>query len=378
MKLKTTILMSVASFAIASTAQAGDIYGAIGAGLSYVQPDRDFETDTVGSEFDGDIDYDKGVGIYVALGKHLASDWRAEIEYANRDNDARHVSGQSPGFPGFGAIHGFDGELTAHSVMFNLIKDFKTQDAIGGVTPYLGGGVGFSILDLDLTTAGVPAGLDTLTGVETRLTPSYQGIAGLAFDVAENLVLDVSYRFTGSAKSTFDAVYNGSPIELRTNNDTHSVFAGLRWNFGGSGAVEYKDCWDGSSVPVSAECPPQLVEQQAATPDDLGVIVYFDYDKSNLTPEASTLIREFSAQALSNDINTVVVSGNTDTSGSSAYNEALSQRRASAVREALIANGVPAEKVETRAFGESNLAKPTADGTREPLNRRAEVVISFE
>ena len=68
----------------------------------------------------------------------------------------------------------------------------------------------------------------------------------------------------------------------------------------------------------------------------------------------------------------------TDTSGSSAYNQALSQRRAAVVREALIANGVPADSIETRAFGESNLAKSTPDGTREPLNRRSEVTISFE
>ncbi|MEO0880909.1 MAG: OmpA family protein, partial [Pseudomonadota bacterium] len=107
-------------------------------------------------------------------------------------------------------------------------------------------------------------------------------------------------------------------------------------------------------------------------------IVYFDYDKSSLTPEAANLVREASARALSNEIETVVVAGNTDTSGSSAYNQALSERRARVVRDALIANGVPADRIETRAFGESNLAKPTPDGTREPLNRRTEVTISFE
>jgi outer membrane protein OmpA-like peptidoglycan-associated protein len=129
---------------------------------------------------------------------------------------------------------------------------------------------------------------------------------------------------------------------------------------------------------VSAECPPQLVEQQGALPDPIGVIVYFDYDKSNLTPEASQLVREAAQRALANDIQTVKVEGNADRSGSSAYNQALSQRRANVVRDALIANGVPADRIQTSAFGEDNPAKPTPDGVREPLNRRTEVTISFE
>ncbi|RZO68282.1 MAG: OmpA family protein, partial [Parvularculaceae bacterium] len=78
------------------------------------------------------------------------------------------------------------------------------------------------------------------------------------------------------------------------------------------------------------------------------------------------------------DIDTVVVAGNTDTSGNAAYNQRLSQRRASVVRDALIANGVSADRIRTEANGENNLAKATPDGTREPLNRRSDVTISFE
>ena len=48
------------------------------------------------------------------------------------------------------------------------------------------------------------------------------------------------------------------------------------------------------------------------------------------------------------------------------------------VRDALIANGVPADSIRLEAYGETNLAKPTPDGVREPLNRRSDVVISFE
>ena len=131
-------------------------------------------------------------------------------------------------------------------------------------------------------------------------------------------------------------------------------------------------------MPVTASCPPQVVENQAADLEPINFTVYFDYDKSNLTPQASTLVQEAASRALENDIETVVVAGNTDTSGSSAYNQALSERRARTVRDALIANGVPADSIRLEAYGETNLAKPTPDGVREPLNRRSDVVISFE
>ncbi|MEQ8749268.1 MAG: OmpA family protein, partial [Amphiplicatus sp.] len=168
---------------------------------------------------------------------------------------------------------------------------------------------------------------------------------------------------------------------FRSEYATLNLFAGVRWNFAAAPApvqVQYKDCWDGSSVPASAECPPQLVERQAATSEPVDVIVYFDYDKSNLTPEAAELIREAASRALASDIEAVKVEGNADRSGSSAYNQALSQRRANVVRDALVANGVPAGIIDTTSFGEDNPAKPTPDGVREPLNRRTEVHISFE
>src|SRR6185295_6262470 len=65
--------------------------------------------------------------------------------------------------------------------------------------------------------------------------------------------------------------------------------------------------------------------------------------------------------------------GNTDTSGSTGYNMALSLRRADAVKRALIQNGVPAAAIETTGRGQANLLVPTAEGVREPQNRRVEL-----
>ena len=373
MKLRTALFAAAATLAIAPAAQAYQgVYGAIGAGLNYVQPDQDVES--FGAlVFDSEADYNNGIGVYTALGYDFGNQWRTELEFAYRNNDVRHLAGDGLGFAGWPTL---DGDFTAKSVMFNVLRDFKTS---GKVTPYIGAGFGGAVYDAQYLGADQGSGALAIDDSNKRL--AVQGIAGLAFELAEGLMLDVSYRyFTAAGTPKFEGTLNAAPLVIRNDYDTHSVFAGLRWNFGAPAAAapQYKDCWDGSSVPVAAECPPQLTEDTAANLDPINVIVYFDYDKSNLTPEASNLIKEASSRALANDVNTVVVSGHADRSGGSAYNQALSENRAAVVRDALIANGIPADSIRVDSYGEDRPAKPTEDGIREPLNRRTEVVISFE
>jgi len=380
MKLKATLFAAAATFALAPAAHAYEgLYGAIGAGLSYMGDDLDVESDGTATfpAFDTEADFDNGIGVYTTLGKAWGNSWRTELEFSHRNNDVRHWPGDGLGFSGLPTQ--LTGDLTSNALLLNVIRDFDTG---GRLTPFVGAGVGgvrhrLEAVGSNPGNAGQPFAVN-IGDIESTL--AFQGIAGLGIGLADNLSLDLTYRYFRSLKPSFLGTLNGSVTRFDHAYKNHGLFAGLRWNFGAAvpPAPQYKDCWDGSSVPVSAECPPQLVEETGEVADDINIIVYFDYDKANLTPEASNLVREASARALENDIDTVVVSGNTDTSGSSAYNQALSQRRAAVVREALIANGVPADRIETRAMGESNLAKPTPDGTREPLNRRSEVTISFE
>ena len=73
----------------------------------------------------------------------------------------------------------------------------------------------------------------------------------------------------------------------------------------------------------------------------------------------------------------VLIVGYTDTSGSAAYNLGLSNRRSRTVADALVAQGVNGGVIALDGKGETNLAKATADGVREPLNRRATIDINF-
>ena len=377
MKLKASLFAAVAAVAISPAANAYEgLYGAIGAGLSYNQPDLDTEG-AAGLAFDSDADYDNGVGVYTALGYAWGNGFRSELEYSYRQNDVRHISGDGLGFSGWdGATGNLSGELDVHALMVNTLYDFDTGSF---VTPYIGFGVGVASFGAEFNGSGGTAGALAIDDSGVRRLAG-QGIAGVAFELAENLALDLSYRYFLAQRPEFFGTLAGSAQEVASEYQNHSLFAGLRWNFGAAPPppVEYKDCWDGSSVPMTSECPPQLQEVQAAVAEPISFTVYFDYDKSNLTPEASNLVREAAARALTNDVDLAVVAGNTDTAGSADYNQRLSERRASVVRDALIANGMPADRIRTEANGENNPAKPTPDGVREPLNRRTEVTITFE
>ena len=70
-----------------------------------------------------------------------------------------------------------------------------------------------------------------------------------------------------------------------------------------------------------------------------------------------------------------MVIGHTDTVGSTDANDKLSQKRAAAVREILVAAGVPAQKIETAGRGERELLVKSDDEVAEPKNRRVEISV---
>ena len=106
--------------------------------------------------------------------------------------------------------------------------------------------------------------------------------------------------------------------------------------------------------------------------------VLFDVGKAELKPGGLRAVDELATFLGEYPQRVVLVEGFTDSSGSDATNEALSQRRADAVRTALLARGVASSRVQTRGYGESypKASNDTAAGRQ--LNRRVEVVISDE
>jgi OOP family OmpA-OmpF porin len=104
-------------------------------------------------------------------------------------------------------------------------------------------------------------------------------------------------------------------------------------------------------------------------------IVYFDWDRADIRPDAAAVIADVVHDAGTLGNPPISVTGHTDLSGSVDYNMGLSLRRADAVRDALIGGGVSPDQITTAGRGEAEPAVPTADGVREQANRRAEIII---
>jgi OmpA-OmpF porin, OOP family len=121
-------------------------------------------------------------------------------------------------------------------------------------------------------------------------------------------------------------------------------------------------------IPTAPPPPPK-----AAAPERY--LVFFDWNKAVVTSEGRRVIANAAEAYKATGKATIVATGYTDTSGSAAYNQKLSVRRADAVKAELVRLGVPATSITAIGRGESNPLVPTADGVREPQNRRVEIQI---
>jgi OmpA-OmpF porin, OOP family len=127
-------------------------------------------------------------------------------------------------------------------------------------------------------------------------------------------------------------------------------------------------------VSACGEEPPPP-PSQATVPAVRNFLVFFDFDRSNLTPRALAIVKEAANVAKAGRYARVTCTGHTDTAGSNNYNMALSMRRAAAVKDALVREGVAANTISVVGRGEEQLLVQTRDGVREPQNRRVEIVM---
>lgn len=107
--------------------------------------------------------------------------------------------------------------------------------------------------------------------------------------------------------------------------------------------------------------------------EDAMYLVFFDFNKSNITAGADSVLDAVVAELHKRGKTSIEVVGHTDTSGSDSYNEKLAMRRANAVKAALQKRGVEVQSIATEGRGEKELLVKTADGVREPANRRAQI-----
>lgn len=125
----------------------------------------------------------------------------------------------------------------------------------------------------------------------------------------------------------------------------------------------------------------ELSEQLEAERTERGLVltlgdVLFDLGQATLKPGGERAVGELTSFLNEYPERTVLIEGFTDSTGPEAFNEELSQRRADAVREAIVAGGIAGTRIQTRGYGEQYpVASNNTDAGRQQ-NRRVEVIIS--
>ena len=195
---------------------------------------------------------------------------------------------------------------------------------------------------------------------------AYQGIVGVAFPISAvpGLALTTEYRFLGVlGDQTFQAE-NFTPTGLTkgnfkvTENLNHSFLVGVRYAFN-------------TAPPVVVSAPaPQPAVVPART-----YLVFFDWDRADLTDRARQIIADAAQASTRVQYTRIEVQGNADRSGTPAYNQGLSLRRAQTVAAELVRQGVPRTAIDVQAFGDTRPLVPTAAGVREPQNRRVAIIL---
>ncbi|TFW36051.1 OmpA family protein [Massilia horti] len=124
-----------------------------------------------------------------------------------------------------------------------------------------------------------------------------------------------------------------------------------------------------------------LLVELHATKTERGYVVtigdvLFATDKATLTPAGMSTLRKLAMAMAQNPDRTVLVEGFTDSTGTAAHNQELSERRAAAVAAALADLGVARERISMRAYGKAYPVAPNDTAANRQLNRRVEIVLS--
>lgn len=145
------------------------------------------------------------------------------------------------------------------------------------------------------------------------------------------------------------------------------------------------DCWienveEGDTTERAMQCRDNFLRVMDALSGGVAVsqafMVFFDFNDSTLGKNALATASVVARVLKDNPGLKVVLTGNADTSGPETYNDGLSLRRAKAVQAALLKMGIPTDRAELYAEGEHNLLVETPDNTKEPRNRRVDILVT--
>ncbi|MBS0540461.1 MAG: OmpA family protein, partial [Proteobacteria bacterium] len=190
------------------------------------------------------------------------------------------------------------------AAMANLYYDFN---AGGTIVPYIGAGAGVAFIK------------ESALGQQDNTTAfAYQGIIGVGYNIDSQFRVNLEGRYFGTS----------TPTSLGQGFQNNNLIAMLQ--------LQMKF---GAPETVAAAAPPP------AAPQAPSFMVFFDWDRSNLSAQAMNTIRQAAGAYKTKGSARITATGHTDKSGPDDYNMALSLRRANAVKDALVREGVPATAI---------------------------------
>ena len=308
----------------------------------------------------GQAIFDAGfVGVF-SIGYGFGNGFRVEAEGNFRQNDIDKVGG----FRGAGFTNTAGGMQRSYGAMANALYDFRIP-GVSWMVPYIGGGVGYVWRDMHGLSVSAPGGVSLRSSdIDGRF--AYQAIGGAAFPIASvpGLAVTTEYRYLGTQPTDLNTravnTANGQNVgggTLRSSDNNHSVLLGVRYAFG----------------QAPAPVPPAPVA--AAPAPARTYLVFFDWDRADLTDRARQIIADAARNARTVASTRIEVSGHADRTGTAVYNQRLSVRRGEAVAAELVRQGVARGEITVQGFGFERPLVPTAMGVREPQNRRVEIVL---
>jgi Outer membrane protein and related peptidoglycan-associated (lipo)proteins len=193
------------------------------------------------------------------------------------------------------------------------------------------------------------------SGSYTRLVPQAAAEIGLSWRSADtpSLALTVGARVAASFNTTIvgNGTLTGTLVE-------YGPFLRFAYNFSGPARIK--------PVPV-ATAP----EGAAAAPRNL--TVFFDFDRADISPVAAGVIRQAAIDARRGHPANIQVTSHADRSGDDLCNGALSLRRANAIKDELLRQGLDATQISMIGRDEGKPLVPTANGVQEAQNRQVQI-----
>ena len=401
MKLRSALLAAtVLAAPVAARAEAiSGLYIGAGAGANFLQDQNIATTAIPGRGFGVGANYspgnplnttgpstarfDTGFRLLGSSGYGRGNGLRVEVEGDYFQNKFYRVSGSASNRGVFSPNEfqnsraSIGGDEQKYGGFLNVLYDFDPNvlgfaNVFGylpfPVSPYVGVGAGYLQTKYNNVRIFPQDRSYFVRSTGTDGSFAYQAILGVAVPIqaVPGLALTAEYRFTGTSgnrdlhgQAFFPNQNAPTTIQAHDDDFNHSVMVGFRYAFNAA-----------PPPPPPGQPPMQPQAQTART-----YLVFFDWDRADLTDRARQIVAQAAQASTRVAVTRIEVNGYTDSSGTARYNLGLSQRRAQTVAAELVRDGVSRSVISIQGFGETHPLVPTANGVREPQNRRVEIIL---